>query len=301
MSGTAFATVVTASAFMTGLGVVLAGGLAVAGRLMYVREDPRLAAVEALLPQANCGACGRPGCHAFAEALVAGEAEPAQCTVVPAEDTRAIAAVLGVEAGRREKRVARVACAGGRHVARNRARYTGLGSCRAAAVVGGGAKGCVWGCLGLGDCAEVCTFDALAMDRYGLPRIDAARCTACGECVTACPRELISLEPAGRRLWVACNNHSPAPEAERECEVACTACERCVVNAPEGLITIREHLAVVDYTKNALASRYAIERCPTGAIVWLDQVAGPTRGRAAKRIVRHEPLPPGDTQRGAQP
>jgi Na+-translocating ferredoxin:NAD+ oxidoreductase RNF subunit RnfB len=300
MSGTALATVLTASAFMTGLGVALAGGLAVAGRVMHVREDPRLAKVEGLLPQANCGACGRPGCHAFAEALVAGEAEPAQCTVLPREGVTALARAAGVEAGHREKRVARVACAGGRNVARNRARYTGLGSCRAAAVVGGGGKGCVWGCLGLGDCMEVCTFDALTMDSYGLPRIDAARCTACGECVTACPRELISLEPASHQLWVACRNQAPGPEAEAECEVACTACERCVVNAPEGLITIQDHLAVVDYTKNALASRFAIERCPTGAIVWLDDATGPTRGRAAKRIVRHEPLPPGDLQRGAQ-
>ena len=42
---------------------------------------------------------------------------------------------------------------------------------------------------------------------------------------------------------------------------------------------------------NEAAARAAIERCPTGAIVWLDDARGPARGAAAKRILRQESLP----------
>jgi len=167
-----------AGAFMALLGVVLAGVIAFANRRLYVYEDPRIDEVEALLPKSNCGACGTAGCRNFAEKVVAGEIMPAQCTVnAPAQNT-VIAALLGVDAGSVEKRVARLACAGGRHVAFMRARYAGHTSCRAAAVVSGGGKDCAWGCLGLADCAEVCDFDAIHMDAHGLPVVDADKCTA---------------------------------------------------------------------------------------------------------------------------
>ncbi len=91
--------------------------------------------------------------------------------------------------------MARLACAGGTNVARNRARYEGLESCRAAALVAGGGKGCFWGCLGLADCAVVCDFDAIRMDAHELPVVDEAKCTACGDCVEACPKDLFSIHP----------------------------------------------------------------------------------------------------------
>ena len=58
--------------------------------------------------------------------------------------------------------------------ATNRARYDGLSSCRAAAQVAGGGKGCFWGCLGLADCEEACDFDAIRMDAHSLPVVDEA-------------------------------------------------------------------------------------------------------------------------------
>ena len=50
---------------------------------------------------------------------------------------------------------------------------------------------------------------------------------------------------------------------------------------------------MVDYSLNALASRLAIERCPTGAIVWLEDDSTARKGKAAVRIVRKESLPVG--------
>jgi hypothetical protein len=63
-----------------------------------------------------------------------------------------------------------------------------------------------------------------------------------------------------------------------------------VVDAAPGLISLERNLAVIDYAKNETSSRQAIERCPTGALVWLegDRVV---KGKAAKKIIRIEPLP----------
>lgn len=280
--------------FLTVLGIFLAIVLVVANKYLFVYEDPRIDEVEAMLPAANCGACGTAGCRNFAEKLVAGEVTPGQCTVNPKETSVAIADFLGVALGKVEKRVARLACAGGRHVARIRASYDGLSSCRAAALVSGGGKGCRWGCLGLADCEAVCEFDAISMDRYGLPVVDVDKCTACGDCVDVCPKDLFSLQPLSHQLWVACKSEDFGDAAEAECEVMCTACGRCAMDSPEGLITMKNNLATIDYTKNALASQIAIERCPTGAIVWYD-AKGKTvaKGRDAKKIIRREALPVG--------
>lgn len=281
----------TAVGFMTVLGLSLASVLVFANKKLFVFEDPRIDQVEDLLPHANCGACGMPGCRPFAEMLVKGDIEPGLCTVNAGDTNQVIADFLGVDLGKQEKRVARLACAGGFHVAYIRASYDGLDSCRAAALVSGGGKGCPWGCLGMGDCADVCDFDAIQMDRYGLPVVTEADCTACGDCVDVCPKDLFSIHPMSDQLWVACSNQAFGDEAEAECEVICTACARCAQDSPEGLIEIRDNLAVIDYKKNALASKVAIERCPTGAIVWLEKGGQATKGKDARRVIRKQALP----------
>ena len=285
--------VVTSVAAIGGLTFLLATMLVLANRRLYVEEDPRIDAVEDMLPHSNCGACGFPGCRPFAEALVGGHALPGKCTVSNEEGRAAIAAYLGVSVGQQAKIVARLACAGGANVARARAHYAGQRSCLAAAQVAGGGKGCFWGCLGLGDCARVCDFDAIAMDRHSLPQVDNERCTACGDCVDACPKDLFSLQPLSNHLWVACKNLERGDEILANCEVACTACERCAMDAP-GLITMQQNLPVIDYSR-AQDRREAIERCPTGAIVWVDEQQGVIKGAAAKKIIRQSALPEAST------
>lgn len=280
-----------AATLMGGTGAILAAVLAIADKKLYVWEDPRIDQVEALLPMANCGACGCAGCRAFAEKAVRGEIAPGKCTVNSPEGVAAVAALLNVAAGSEEKRVARLACAGGTHVARRKAQYAGMKSCRAAALVNGGGNGCSWGCLGLADCERACDFHAIHMDAHGLPVVTESMCTACGDCVEVCPKDLFSLHVISHRLWVACRNLLSGDLAREECEVACTACGRCAADAPMGLVAIVNNLAVVDYTKNILATRAPIERCPTGAIVWIDEKQGVLRGIEAKRITRKSPLP----------
>ncbi len=281
--------VLIAVGFMASLGLALAMVLVIANKRLFVYEDPKIDEVEDLLPHANCGACGTAGCRAFAEQLVAGKIEPAACTVNSPEMNQVIANFLGVELGSKEKLIARLACAGGNNVARRYGDYQGIDSCRAAAMISGGGKDCVWGCLGLADCREVCDFDAIVMDRFDLPQVISDKCTACGDCVDICPRDLFSLQPASHRLWVACKNLEKGEKAEQECTVACNGCGRCAMDAPEDLISINNNLAVINYTKNPLASRVAIERCPTGAIVWLED--GVNKGKEAVKIIRKQPLP----------
>ena len=118
--------VLGAIAALGGLTLLLAIILIIANKKLYVYEDPRIDTVEDMLPHANCGACGYPGCRPFAEALVLQKALPGKCSVSSNEGRQAIAEYLGVALGAQEKQVARLACAGGTNVAMNRARYTGI-------------------------------------------------------------------------------------------------------------------------------------------------------------------------------
>ncbi len=271
---------------LTALSFLFASLLVLAHRKLHVDEDPRIDAVHQLLPQTNCGACGFPGCLGLAEAMVEGSALPGKCTVISENEREYLAEFLGVDVGAEEKVVARLACAGGTNVARNRAQYEGLRSCRAAALVSGGGKGCFWGCLGLGDCEVVCDLDAIFMNEHDLPVVIDDLCTACGDCVDACPKDLFSLHPVSHRLWVACKNLEKGDAALADCEVACDACGKCAVDAPSGVITMIDNLPVVNYDMNHDAMN-AIERCPTGAIVWFDSAKGPLIGRAARKVIRH--------------
>jgi len=260
----------TAPAIMTGIGLFFGIILAVASRVFRVEEDPRLQRTEELLPGTNCGACGEPGCASFANALIRGDVQPGNCTVASAEVVESIAGFLGVEAGGQEKRIARIHCAGGQAQAHQIAEYRGFESCRAAAVVSGGGKGCSWGCLGLGDCVRACTFNVIAMNSNSLPVVDGAGCTACGDCVEACPRDLFEIVPESWKLFVQCNSPLEGEAATMLCSAACDACGRCAADAPEGLIEIRDNLPVVDYRSGITLTPVPTQRCPTAAIQWLE-------------------------------
>lgn len=252
-----------------GTGLVFAIMIAAANKKLKVWEDPRIDVVAAMLPAANCGACGLPGCRAFAEKAVAGDIQPSKCTVSNAERVGEIAHFLGVDAGVAIKRVARLQCAGGTNVAVQAAEYRGLGTCEAAAAVAGGGKGCAWGCLGLADCERSCTFGAIRMNADGLPVVDVEKCTACNDCVVACPKDLFVLQLLDHPLLVQCKNLVQGDVVLEQCSVACTTCGKCVLDAAPGLISVASGVALIDYDKIADADEGAVERCPTGAIIWL--------------------------------
>ncbi len=267
---------VGAAAILGGLGTAFGVLIAYANRRFSVWEDPRITEVEEMLPATNCGACGTPGCRAFAIALIDGDKVPTACTVMGPEEVDDVASFLGVDAGETAKVVARLLCAGGTDVAPYKADYQGMESCAAAVAVTGGGKGCPWGCVGYADCAVACDFDAITMSATLLPVVDLDLCTACNDCVEACPLDLHVLMPADHHLVVQCKNLLNGEAATDVCTVACNACARCVQDASPGLIEMVDALAIIDYDQIHLENPKAIERCPTGAIVWMDGQQFPT-------------------------
>ncbi|HMV26565.1 MAG TPA: RnfABCDGE type electron transport complex subunit B [bacterium] len=265
-----FSEIIIAVTIMVGLGLLFASVLAFAYKKLRVEEDPRIDQVESMLPGSNCGACGRPGCRAFAESVVGGINKPGKCTVSSPSAVASIAEYLGVAAGFEEKRVARLLCAGGKQESHNQADYYGKRTCRSVAMVTGGTKDCVWGCLGLGDCESVCDFNAITMNSDGLPVVDPVQCTACNDCVDVCPKKLFTIMPVSQKLIVQCRSLLEGDAALERCSVACNACTRCVADAAPGLIQMKNNLPVIDYSQNVLARPDATRRCPTRAIVWVE-------------------------------
>jgi RnfABCDGE-type electron transport complex B subunit len=250
---------------MTALGFLFSTGLVLAYKKLRVEEDPKIENVAAVLPQANCGACGFSGCRAFAEAVVKGEAEANGCPVGGEETAREVAAILGVETGKVIRKVARVHCRGTHQAAKDRGTYLGISTCYASHLLGGN-KQCSYGCLGYGDCVRACLFDAITIGEDGLPIIHEDKCTACGKCVDACPRNILELHPESQNILVFCRSEDRGPTARKVCKNACIACGICVRACPDA-IALENNLAVIkDPKKIAPETIPEIEKCPTKAI-----------------------------------
>ena len=175
-----------------GLGFTAATILAVASRILHVKEDPRIAQVEEVLPGVNCGGCGYAGCSGAANAVVEGKSGANVCVIGGTETAKAVGAVMGLEVLDMELELAFRDCTGGER-AEELFNYEGAGDCRAQALLYDGAKTCPEGCLGLGTCVAVCPFDAIHMGDEGLPVVDPLACRACRKCVEACPRGVLSI------------------------------------------------------------------------------------------------------------
>jgi len=261
--------IIISVAAMGGLGLFFAIVLAIASEKLKVKEDPRVLQINEALPGLNCGACGQAGCHDLAEKIAAqGNLDGLSCPPGGAEVIEAIAEILGITAETGVKKRAVVKCGGTKELAGDRGQYHGIKSCAAEELVGGGHKTCSYGCLGHGDCVKVCPFDAMVMGQNGLPKIDEAKCTACGLCVEACPRQIIELVPCNNRIIVSCNSRDKGVVVRKACKVGCIACNLCVKNAAEGYI-IEDNLAKVKYDKGDQAAEPGVAKCSTKCIVKL--------------------------------
>ncbi|HHF43249.1 MAG: electron transporter RnfB [Candidatus Aminicenantes bacterium] len=247
------------------LGLLFSSGLVLAYKKLRVEEDPRVMEIFEILPQANCGACGFSGCRAFAEAVVNGAAPVNGCPVGGEEVASKIASILGVEAKTMVKKVARIHCRGTKEAAKERGVYLGIATCAAAHLIGG-QKQCSYGCLGFGDCVRACLFEAMWMGEDGLPHVDETKCTGCGQCVEACPRNIIELHPIDQNILVFCRSLDRGPLARKVCKNACIACGICVRACPEAIVLENNLAKIIDYKKIPEDKIPAIEKCPTKAI-----------------------------------
>ena len=234
-----------------GLGLIFGGLLAVAAQKFAVEEDVRVETICDLLPGANCGACGFPGCISFAEKVVSGQVSVDCCIPGGKEVCDNVCEVLGVASVASEgKKVAEVFCIGSEDVAPNKFEYHGVQDCKAAMMFGGGFKACTYGCLGLGTCVHVCPFDAIHMAANGLPVVNDDKCTGCGICVKACPRSIIHIVDKDRvGMVVLCNSKDRGKITREVCEVGCIGCKACLKACPNDAIVVENNLSYIDTDK----------------------------------------------------
>ena len=263
-------TLVWTIVILAGLGLALALLLYLVAQKFKVWEDPRVEKVEAELPGANCGGCGYAGCHDFAvTSCAAPDLSKHYCPVGGDAVMQKVAGILGYEVEKKAPMVAVLRCNGSCEVRPRTNTFQGAQSCRHKAWLYAGDTGCAFGCLGCGDCVRECKFGALSMDpATGLPVVDESKCTACGACVKACPKQLIELRakgPRGIREYVACRNTDRGPVAKKACSNACIGCGLCVKACEHEAVTVENNLAYIDFTKCKLC-RKCEAACPTGAI-----------------------------------
>jgi ferredoxin len=147
-------------------------------------------------------------------------------------------------------------------------------------------QACCYGCLGYGDCVQSCKFDALHVVD-GLATVDYEKCTGCGACAKACPRDLIEMVPFTQEnmMTVACNSKENGKNTRAFCKVGCIGCGMCSRNCD--LFTTENFLARLDFENYAPseAAQTAMDKCPTGNIVFRGKTAPPPRPAGQKPAV----------------
>jgi electron transport complex protein RnfB len=127
-----------------------------------------VAAIDAALPQTQCGRCGFAACLPYAEAIAAERAEINRCPPGGAETIANLALLLG-----REPMPLDPEC--GEHQP------------RAVAVVD------EVQCVGCARCLPACPVDAIVGARRQLHSILASACTGCERCLDPCPVDCIRM------------------------------------------------------------------------------------------------------------
>lgn len=254
--------VIIASVIALGLGILIV----ITSKIFAIPVDEKLEGIKAILPGANCGACGFSGCESYAQALAEGETDTAKCPVGGVEVARELAKYLGVAAPDFIPKVAHVHCQGSVDHTQKRFQYEGTIGCAAAHSLFSGPNSCTYGCIGFGDCEAACPYDAIYMAN-GIAHVDSNKCTACGLCVITCPKQLIAVIPKHLNAYtVKCKNKWPGAQTRKNCKVGCIGCQMCFKTCEFGAITMDGPLAIIDQ-KLCTHCGACKPVCPTGAIV----------------------------------
>ena len=264
---------------LAALGGLFGSVLAVASKRFEVETDSRVGEILQVLPGANCGACGFPGCAALAEAIVEQTAKPDSCSAAKPEIIEKIAQIMGEEIiVSHERSVARMKCTYPMPEAKKLYEYQGISDCHLAVNLFKGPRKCNFGCFGLGSCASACPFGAIKMGADGLPDIDFDLCTGCGACVNDCPQFLLYLEKASQQVFIGCNNLDKGRQAKDVCPQACISCGICIKSCPEGAISMVSYknggtLPEIDSSKCTQCGTCVL-KCPSKCISVLPPVTG---------------------------
>ena len=275
-------TTILAPVVLTILGIVFGLILAFASKVFAVEKDPREEAIAEILPGANCGGCGYPGCGGYASSVVKGIAPVNACAPGGAELAEKIAAIMGVEVEVGARKIAQVRCTG-KGFDKTRYDYVGLSSCLAMSRVSSGPLQCSYACLGGGDCEAVCKFDAIKIED-GVAKVDFHNCVACGVCVDACPKHIIHIVPlnAKKYLEIPCSSLDKGPVTRKVCDNGCIGCRLCVKACPKEAIVMDGFLAKVDYEK-CIGCGLCSRACPRQLITLDGKVLPPKPKKEAPK------------------
>ena len=251
-----------------GLGLIFGILLGFASKKFEVKVNPKIPKLREILPGANCGGCGYPGCDAYAEAVVSEGAKGSLCTVGGIEIATKVSDILDIEVQVDEKKTAFVKCNGDCNSAKSNFYYKGISNCEeAAALETQGGKACSYGCLGLASCVKICEFGAIKIVN-GIAKVDKEKCTNCGACINKCPKDLIESVSVDKQVRVACNSQDKGKEVRTNCKAGCIACTLCQRVCPNSAIEIKDSLAKVNY-KSCENCGLCTEKCPTKAIKFI--------------------------------
>ena len=251
------------------LGGIFGALLAYASKIFHVEVDPKQAAVREALAGANCGGCGFPGCDGYAAAVAKGEAPCNKCVAGGAATAEKVAEIMGVATSAADRKVAFVSCSGCEGVAEKRFNYSGPQDCQAAMLFGGRSnKLCTFACIGLGNCARACQFDAMHIVN-GVAKVNRVHCVGCGACVEICPKNIVKLIPEKQRIMPACSNKDKGAAVMKFCSVGCIGCMKCQRECPAEAIKVTEFLAQVDIDK-CIQCGHCAEVCPRHIITLFD-------------------------------
>jgi len=238
-------TILLAAVVLGLLAVAMACVLGWANQAFHVDVDAKVAAIDEALPGANCGGCGYVGCTEYAEAVAKGEAAVTLCAPGGSGCATKLAEIMGVSVGEALPYRAVVHCSAGYNQRLRRNEYRGEQTCVSANLVGG-VQGCIYGCLGFGDCTTACDYDAIHVVD-GLARVDYEKCIGCKACARVCPRNIISMVPfkSERMMVVACSNEDFGPDVKAVCTTGCIGCKAC--SRKNELVDMDGNLPVINY------------------------------------------------------
>ena len=246
------------------LGLIFGMVLAYASKKFAVEVDERVEAILEILPGANCGGCGFPGCTGLANAIVEGYADLNSCPVGGSDCASKIGEIMGISSESEERQVAKILCKGNCQSAKNKYEYEGIQDCKSASMLNSGPKDCRFGCLGLGTCKEYCKFDAISIID-GLAIIDEEKCVMCGKCIEVCPKSIIGRKPASKKVVVECSSKDFGKTVKEKCSAGCIGCGLCQKSCLFGAIEFENKIAKINY-KKCVECMECVRKCPTKVI-----------------------------------
>jgi len=253
--------VITVSALALVFGLILG----FSAKKFAVESDPNVKWIINVLPGANCGGCGYPGCAVFAERVASGEASYNGCPPGGESTASEIAKHMGIDASPVNRKVAFVKCKGTNDNIKRNYIYDGPKSCLSASQLAtGGNKSCRYSCIGLGSCKNACPFGAIKITE-GVAVVVREKCTACGKCVVACPKNVIEIAPDKSKVRVLCNSKESGGLVRAHCRAGCIGCKACLKVCAQGAITVEDNLAHIDYGKCTQCME-CVKKCPMKTI-----------------------------------